>query len=230
MHMKQTVRNLILVVVGAAALTACGVLNAFVPDQEVAGGVLGLGDGVDVVLAPAQAAVTTLAGTPVTTWVGSIDETVGLDALDADLPDAIEPAALTETIQLGDTVVVTHPETPTGSFTVTGVAIGGTFALGGATFNVPAGLSVDGLNVVFDDPTCVGDAVQTCTYTTASGLPELNLAFAASQVQAYWDLLTGIGGDVSVDLTVTVTLAPDGLPSDATVTVTLDTLGATIAF
>jgi hypothetical protein len=49
-------------------------------------------------------------------------------------------------------------------------------------------------------------------------------------VAAYWALMSASGGVVSVDLTVTVTLAQPGLPSTATVLVTIGSGGATIEF
>lgn len=228
--MMKSVRSVALVAVGAFALSACG-LGGLIPDQTVDGGVLGIGGGVPVELTPpvAIAAVETSA---VTTWVGTLAKTFTLDGLaGVDIPNFVSPDAITETIELGDTIVVRNP-VDTGEFTVTGLLLGGTFTVGGQTYPVPAGAGVTGLSVLFAEPSCVdGDGGdRACTYTTAQNVPSVDVEFLSTQVQAYWNLLKANGGTVSVNLTVTVTLANPGLPAEATVTVTLESAGATIEF
>jgi hypothetical protein len=231
--MTKTFRLLALAVASTVVLSACGALNALIPDQTIDGGILGAGGGVDVTLRAdgvAPTAIAPSAGADAAVWVGPIVGSTTIEAI-AELPEFVEAADITETIALGDTVVVTHPLTPTGSFTVTGLALGGTITIGGTQFALPAGIAVTGLSVVFADPDCVasGDD-QVCTYVTASGVPELEVQFAANQVAAFSELIKGIGGDVDVDLTVTVTLAEPGLPDDASVRVTLESLDAVIEF
>ena len=228
--MSKTVSSLALALGAALLLSACGLLAGLVPDQELPDGVLGLGGGVQVALEPQGLNSAIEVTQTETIWIGTIEETLALDALTG-IPNAVSPDGITETIELGDAVVVRNPASPTGPFTVTGLALGGTFTIGTTTYNVPAGLSVDGLAVAFADPVCVDDeGVQECTYTTASNLPSLDVVFTTPQVAAYWNLLRTSGGNVSVDLTVTVTLADPGLPSTATVIVTIDSGGATITF
>jgi hypothetical protein len=226
-RMMKSLRSMALVVVGAFALSACG-LGALIPDQEVSGGVLGLGSGVDVVLTGGGVAVTAVEASAVTTWVGTFQKSFTLDGIGLNVP--VSPAGLTETIELGDTIVVRNP-TATGAFTVTGFQIGGTFTVGAQQFNVPAGAGVSGVAIVFANPTCVavGEG-QACTYTTAQNVPSFDLEFLQAQVQAYWNLLKSAGGTVSIDLTVTVTLAEPGLPATATATVELVSGGATVEF
>ena len=231
--MTQIIRSLALAAAGAVLLSACGALNALIPDQTIDGGVLGAGDGVPVTLEAQGVGTTAIApaaGADATVWVGSLVASSTIEAI-AEIPEFVDPADITETIALGDTVVVTHPLTPTGAFTLTGIALGGTITLDGTQFALPAGIAVTGLSVVFDDPSCVasGDD-QVCTYQTASGVPELEIPFAANQVAAFADLLKGVGGDVDVDLTVTVTLAEPGLPDDASVLITLESLDAVVEF
>jgi hypothetical protein len=230
--MSHAVRSVALTVVVAALLSACGLVSGLIPDQELEEGVLGLGGGVVVTLEPTGVDPSIDIVPTATTWVGTVEETVEIDALD--VPNVVSPDAITEAIELGGTIEVRDPAFAVGdyaTFTVTGLALGGTFTIGGATYDVPDGLAVDGLAVVFANPDCADVAgVQVCTYTTASGLPSLDLAFTPQQVAAYWALLSASGGVVSVDLTVTVTLAQPGLPSTATVLVTIGSGGATIEF
>jgi hypothetical protein len=230
--MTRTVRSVALVAGAALTLSACGLLAGLIPEQEVPGGVLGLGGGVQVELEASGVGPSIDVTPTTTTWVGTLTRTFDLDALTGSIPNVVSPDAITETIELGDTIVVRNPGFATGPFTVTGLALGGTFALGGQTFGVPANLAVTGLDVLFEDPDCVDDAADlVCTYTTvASSPPSLVLAFTPQQVAAFWSLLSANGGAVSVDLTVTVTLQAPGLPTAATVTVTIDSGGATIEF
>jgi hypothetical protein len=225
--MMKSVRSVALVAVGAFALSACG-LGALIPDQTVNGGVLGLGGGVEVELsaAPVTPSVVQVFAT---TWVGTIDKTFTLAGIDLNVP--VNPAAITETIVLGNTIVVRNPDAGTGPFTVTGLLIGGSFTVGGQVFPVPPGVGAANLSVLFDNSICAEDGEDwVCTYTTAQNVPSIDLEFLSNQVQAYWNMLKGLGGDVSVNLTVTVTLANPGLPAGATVTVTLASAGATIEF
>jgi hypothetical protein len=230
--MRKSVRSVALLVVGAFALSACGFLSGLVPDQTIAGGVLGLGDGVEVDLSPSVLTVSAVEASTVTTWVGTLQASVTLDGLAGiDLPNLVSPAAITERIVLGDTVVVRNPAADAGPFTLTGLVLGGTVTVDGLSFPVPASAGVTGLVVPFGDPTCVSDGEErVCTYTTAGSVPGVEVAFLPNQVQAYWNLLRSSGGTVAVDLIVTVALAAPGLPLGATVTVTLVSGGATIEF
>jgi hypothetical protein len=230
--MRKSVRSMALVVVGAFALSACGFLAGLVPDQTIAGGVLGLGDGVEVELSPSVLIVSAVEASTVTTWVGTLQASVTIDGLSGiDLPNLVTPNAITERIVLGDTVVVRNPAADTAPFTLTGFVLGGTVTVDGLSFPVPASAGVAGLDVSFGEPTCVADGDErVCTYTTAESVPSVDLAFLPNQVQAYWNLLRSSGGTVAVDLTVTVALATPGLPMGATVTVTLVSGGATIEF
>jgi hypothetical protein len=229
--MPRALRFVAIAVGATLVLSACG-LAGLIPDQELADGVLGLGGGVTVELA-AEGAGTTIDITPTAvTWVGSIVKTFDLDGLaGGDIPNLVSPDGITETIELGDTIVVRNPGSATGPFVVTGLALGGTFTVGGQAFAVPAGLAVDGLAIPFASPDCVEvEGVQECTYATLAESPSLDLAFLSSQVTAYWNLLRGSGGAVTVNLTVTVTLDEPGLPATATVVVTIASAGATITF
>ena len=174
-------------------LSACGALNALIPDQTIEGGILGIGTaGVDVELSAAvdDAAVGGAQLITVTEFTGSLEvDSVPVEAID-ELPDFVEAAAITETIALGDSVVVTYPTTgPAASFTLTGLAVNGSVTISGTEFAFPV-LSVDGLAVLFDGPTCAGDV---CTYGTASSLPELDVALVAAAVDAYSALLQNGG-------------------------------------
>ena len=227
--MTKTFRSLALAAAGAVFVSACGALNALIPDQSIDGGIFGIGTaGVDVELTAAvdDAAVGGAQLVTVTEFTGSLAvDSVAVDAID-ELPDFVEAAAITETIALGDSIVVTYPTSgPATSFTLTGLAFTGSVTISGTEYAFPV-LSLDGLDVLFDGPTC-SDGV--CTYGTASNLPEFDVALVAAAVDAYSALLQN-GGTVGVELTVTATLAAPGLAADATVVVTLESLGALIEF
>jgi hypothetical protein len=228
-RMMKSLRSMALVVVGAFALSACG-LGALIPDQEVSGGVLGLGSGVDVVLTGGGVAVTAVEASAVTTWVGTLQKHLH-DRRERDRrPEPGQPRGPSPNGSSSATRRRAQPDRDTGAFTLTGFVIGGTVTVG-LSFNVPASAGVAGLDVSFGEPTCVADGDErVCTYTTAESVPSVDLAFLPNQVQAYWNLLRSSGGTVAVDLTVTVALASPGLPMGATVTVTLVSGGATIEF
>ena len=231
--MTKTFRTLALALAGAFALSACGALSGLIPDQTISGGVLGVAGGVDVTLeaeGAGTAALAPAAGADATVWVGTVTGSTTIDAI-AELPSFVNASTITETVALGNSIVVTHPGTDTGPFTVTGLAVGGTVTIGGTAYALPAGIGVTGLSVLFADPLCVSDGGnQVCTYTTASNVPEVEVALAANQVAAFSALLKGSGGEVSASLTVTVTLAGPGLPDDASVVVTLESLDAVVSF
>ena len=227
--MTQTIRSLALAVAGVVLLSACGVLSGLIPDQDVPEGVLGIGSaGVQV---PLEAdLVTTGIGAAqfvsAAVFTGTFDlGTVDVDAID-ELPDFVDADAITETIALGDSIEVTYPTGGAAdSFTLTELAVTGSITISGTEYALPV-LTADGLAVVFGDAICAGNV---CTYGTAGDLPELDVALAAAAVNAYASLLKS-GGAVSAELTVTATLADPGIAADATVVVTIASLGAVIEF
>lgn len=227
--MTKTIRMLALAVVGAAVLSACGMLNALIPDQDVPEGVLGIGSaGVQV---PLEADVSTTGigaaqFVSATVFTGTFDlGSVDVDAID-ELPDFVEADAITETIALGDSIEVTYPTgNEVASFTLTELSVTGSITISDTEYALPV-LTADGLAVLFGDADCLGTV---CTYGTASNLPELDVALVAAAVDAYAALLKD-GGTVSAQMTVTATLDAPGLAADATVVVTLESLGAVIEF
>ena len=228
--MTKTIRSLALAVAGAVLLSACGALNALIPDQDVPGGVLGIGNaGVDVELV-AGVQDAGIGAEQITFNATVFTGTLAIDAVDVDaideLPDFVEAAAITETVTLDNSVVVTYPTTASlESFTLNELAVTGSVTISGTTYEFPV-LTADGLAVLFANPVCA-DGV--CSYTTASNLPEIDVALAAAAVDAYSALLQG-GGSIGVSVTVTATLDAPGLAADAAVVVTLESLGAVIEF
>lgn len=227
--MTKSLRSLALAGAGAVLLSACGVLNALIPDQNVPEGVLGIGTaGVDVALAadPGPASIGAAQVVTVTEFSGTLAvDAITVDAID-ELPDFVEAAAITETVALGDAVQIQYPTGgEVGTFTLTGLSIGGSVTISGTAIPLPA-LDSGALAVEFGGENCVDD---TCTYTTADNVPEFDVALAAAAVEAYSDLLK-LGGTVDVEIVVTATLQAPGLPADATLTVTLESLGAVIEF
>ncbi len=230
--MHRSLRPIVAVLSLTLFLAGCGWLNALIPDQDVAG-FLGLGgDGTEIELTAASTTTTGVApaaGDPTTVFVGSVEGTYDVAAL-ADPPAFVVVAAITETVTLGDTVVVRHPGSPTGDFVVSAVALSGSVSVDGTSYDIPAGAGRAGLNVAFSDPSCLTDVdVHVCTYETASNLPDVEVSFSEDQIEAFSDLLRN-GGEVSADLTVTLTLEGPGLPDDATITITVIGEGAVVEF
>lgn len=227
--MTKTIRSLALAATGAVLLSACSVLSGLIPDQDVAEGVLGIGTaGVDVPLEADLGVSDVGAAQLITTTF--FTGTLGVPAVDVEaideLPDFVEAAAITETIALDNSVVVTYPTTvEAASFTLTALEITGALTISNNVYPLPV-LSSSGLSVVFGSPVCVAGV---CSYTTASNLPEFDVALAAAAVDAYSALLQA-GGTIGVEVTVTATLADPGLAADAEVVVTLESLGAVIEF
>lgn len=227
--MTKTIRSVALAVAGATLLSACGLLNALIPDQDISEGILGIGSaGVQVPL-EADVATTGIGAAQfvsATVFTGTFDlGTVDVDPIDG-LPDFIDADAITETIALGDSVEVTYPTgNEVDSFTLTELSVTGSITISNTEYALPV-LTADGLAVLFEDVDCVGTV---CTYGTASDLPELDVALVAAAIDAYAALLQD-GGTVTAELTVTATLDAPGLAADATVVVTLESLGAVIEF
>lgn len=224
--MTKINRSLALAAAGAVLLSAC---SALIPDQTIDAGVLGIGPaGVEVPLVadlgPAGIGAAQVGST--TVFTGTFDlGTVDVDAI-VGLPDFVDADAITETVALGDSIEVTYPTGGAAtSFTLTALAVTGSITISGTEYALPV-LTADGLEVVFGDATCVGDV---CTYGTAGSLPELDVSLVAAAVDAYVALLKD-GGTVSADLTVTATLDDPGLAADATVLVTIASLGAVVEF
>lgn len=227
--MNTIVRTVALAVASAVLLSACGALNALIPDQDVADGVLGIGSAGVAVPLEADLSTADVGAAQIvsaTVFTGTFDlGTVDVAAIDG-LPDFVDADAITETVALGDSIEVTYPTGGVAdSFTLTELAVTGSITIANTEYALPV-LTADGLAVLFDGANCVGDV---CTYGTASNLPELDVALVAAAVDAYAALLKD-GGTVSAELTVTATLAAPGLAADATVVVTIESLGAVIEF
>lgn len=228
--MTRTLRHLTLAALVVALVSGCSVLSGLIPDQTIDDGVLGIGTaGVQVTLEADVEPTSAVGGAQlvtVTVFTGSLGVAdVDVPSIDA-LPSFVVADAITETIALGDSVEVVYPTGGVAdSFTLTALEVGGTVTISGATYPLPT-LAATGLAVVFGDASCVLD---TCTYGTASNLPEFDVELAASAVAAYSALLKD-GGTISATIVVTATLAAPGLAADAQVTVTLESLGAVIEF
>jgi hypothetical protein len=226
--MTKTTRSLALAVAASFLLSACGLLNTLIPDQTIEDGVLGIGAaGIQIPLdAEPGAAGIGVAQLTATVFSGTFDvDAVPVDAVEG-LPAFVDAAAITETIALGDSVEVTYPTTgPAESFTLVELEIAGTVTISSVVYPLPT-LVEDGLSVVFSNPDCTAGV---CTYDTASGLPEFDVALVAAAVAAYSALLQD-GGTIAADVTVTATLDAPGLAADATIVITLESLGAVIEF
>lgn len=227
--MTKTIRSFVLAAAGAVVLSACGVLNALIPDQTIAEGVLGIGTaGVAVTLAAdvEPTGIGAAQSISVTEFKGTLAiDSVEFEAID-ELPGFVRAAAITETLTLGKGIVVTYPTTASAnSFKLTELAVTGSVTISNTEYAFPV-LTADGLEVLFENPICADGA---CAYTTASNVPEFDVVLAAAAVTAYSALLQN-GGTIGVALTVSATLDAPGLAADAEVVVMIKSLGAVIEF
>lgn len=245
--MAKKLRTLTLLLATALALSACGLVNRLIPDQQVADGVLGIGaDGVPVTLSgeagPSDLAAPMAPG-DTTTFVAEFDvpEEI-IDAIEA-LPGWVQASGIEETITLDDEVQVVfagefadeadlHPDHL--AFTLTALHVSGHLTIDGNQYNLPA-VSEAGLNVTFSDPVGfsydAGANATTVSYATASGLPELDIDFGNNPqlLQAFSGLVKD-GGSLTAHLRVEATLSTPGLPASADIVIHLRSVGATISF
>lgn len=225
--MISNVRTLALALAGAMLLASCGVINSLIPDQTFDDGILGIGQaGVQVDLtAPASSGIQSAAAT--TTFSGVLAGSATVDGSDS-IPDFVDAEAIEEAISMGTTLDVNFPTVFSEAFTVTALTVQGTVAIdGGTPIALPAGTGVSGLSLLYTATTDLGG--NTWRFTTTSSVPTIDVDMPPALVAAFGDLLRD-GGTIDADLIVTMTLAGPGIEDDATITLTLTSLGATVSF
>ncbi len=243
--MVKQLRSLVLLSAASLLLAACGALNAFIPDQEVPGGVLGFGEDGQVVEFGAEASpsglLTPSAMGDSTTFVAQIQLGHEFDPPEEDIPNWVQIGGIEETITLDDEVQVvfvgdftidTLPEEYS-SFTLVGLQLSAQLSISGSVVYSSPTYGAGALSVVFGGAQVVasGAGTTTVSYTTVSNLPRIDVDL--SQSKPLLQQLTNLvkhGGGLVADITLTAELFEPGLPSDAAILVTVKSLGATIEF
>lgn len=243
--MVKQLRSLVLLSAASLLLAACGVLNAFIDDQEVPGGVLGFGvDGevveFEAVLAPSGLQAPSAMG-DATTFVAQIELGHEFGVPEEDIPNWVQIDGIEETITLDDEVQVvfvgdfTSETLPAeyGTFTLTGLQLSAQLRFSGArVFDIPT-FDAGDLLVEFGGPVVVasGGGTTTVRYSTVSNLPRIkvDLSFSKALLRVLTDLVKH-GGAFAANIALTAGLDEPGLPSDATILVTVKSLGAIIEF
>lgn len=246
--MVKKLRTLVSLVMVAAVLSACGMLNAFLPDVKEEGGVLGLGAaGQSVALSPdlgpagliaapaADGAETVFSG-PLVLGPASIDPIEGAPGWVriANIVEGIVMDSTLEVVYSGEVSGVGDLPEGTETFTLTELVISGHLVIDGETYVLPT-VRGEG-QVVFGDPGDfdyrVLDDASSVFYTTADDLIAMSVSLNSGPTAGLMNAISQVfkeGGTVSAELQIEATLAEPGLPAREIV-LTLKSLGATISF
>ena len=218
-----------------ALLSACGVLNTFLPNQTL-DDPLGI-DGQEVILEPGAVAPAVAPQQTQGTW--SQGASTSLEDIDtSDIPDWVDPAALFVGVGFEATATLSSLSA------VDGEAFSNTFTFGAArlidvsitddqtsqTVNLPSFSTPDAASVTLQKGTCTTPPVQ-CTYTATSGLADfvIPVEIAGADMDTLYDILTS--GSQTNTSTVTLELTATGTaPDDTTITVIIDAATGTLTF
>lgn len=215
----------------ALLLSACGLLNAFVPDQQVTDP-LGI-DGQQVTLAAVSTAGLSAQAAAGTTFGGSFSGTFGdFDA--SGIPSGVHPNGFSTDIGIGAiaTLATSSPGSLPATFDVTGVSLTLTVAdgSGAPSFTLTPPYSKSGTLLHLNQTSCTSTS---CNYDVTAG-PDLgkalvSLNLTSADVATLWSIVTA--GNPTNDAKGTVSLTvSQTLPSDTTLTVTLVSKEGTLTF
>lgn len=245
--MVKQLRSLVLLSAASLLLAACGALNAFIKDQEVEGGVLGLGgDGHAFSLSaePTPSGVAAPHAPAYATVFVAVEELSGdFDPPTTEIPGWVKIASIGETLTLDDEVqVVLFGEfedvtelDDLESFTLVGLDVSARLFMNDVLIGSTPTFGAGPIDVAFGDPSIVSIdgghttvSYQSATVNSAS-IPVGFTAATQWALDAYTELVRS-GGSFAVEFTITATLDAPGLPADAAIVVTIKSLGATIKF
>ena len=218
-----------------ALLSACGVLNNFLPDQTL-DDPLGI-DGQEVILEPAGVAPAVAPQQTQGTW--SQSATTSLDDIDTtDIPNWVDPATLFVDVGFEATVTFTSLNALDGSefsetFTFDDAAITNLTISdddSSQTVELPTFSTPGDATVRLQKDACTSPPVE-CTYTATSGLADfvIPIEIAGANMDALYDILTS--GSQTNTSSVTLELTATGTaPDDTTITVVIDAPTGTLTF
>ncbi len=227
----RTFRTVAVVAALALVLSACALINNFIPDQQIANplGINGTSVTMSAVttpgLAPQAAATTTLGGS----FSGSFPD---IDA--SQIPSGVHPNGFTAPIDVSASasVATATPSALPASFSITNVTLALHVEDGSGTpsFDLAPPYTHSGTLLTFTKGTCTASA---CDYSVAAG-PDLGTALIAldlssSDVATLWQIVTAGTSPNAASGSITVTV-DQALPSDAALTVTLESPTGTLTF
>ena len=231
----RRIATLLTAVAVTGLLSACGVLNTFLPDQTLTDP-LGI-DGQEVTLLPPDAGTSVAPQQAQATW--SQTASTSLEDIDTtDIPDWVDPAALF--VDVGFEATATF-----GSLNaLDGSAFSDTFTFDAATLaglsitddetsqtvNLPSFATPDAASVTLQKESCTPAPV-TCTYTATAGLADfvIPLEISGANMDELYEILTS--GSQTNTSTVTLELTATGTaPDDTTITVIIDAPSGTLTF
>lgn len=220
----------------ALVLSACGLVNSLIPDQQVANplGINGQQLTLGAVSAPALSPQSPLP--PTTTFGGSFSGTFSdIDA--SNIPSGVAPKSFSADIDVGATATLTTAASSLpASFDVTNVSLTLTVKDGSGTpsFTLTPPYAKSGTLLVFTQTSCTTTSSGTsCDYAVTAG-PDLGNALVAlnlstADVATLWKIVTG--GSATNDASGTVTVqVSQALPADTQLTVTLVSKEGTLSF
>lgn len=229
--MFKTIKTLTVVSALAALLSACGVVNSLIPDQEI-GNPLGL-DGKTVTMTrTSSTGLSTQAGVTYT------DATLSASFADPDLgslPGGIKPNELVVALAIGPTVEMTGSATATfpDSVTFSNASLDLTVddASGDAAFEDT--FDATGLNLVLTKSSCTADntaGTQSCSYSTSTSgnASVLLMDIASADFNTLWKLMTNDASPNTVSGSFSLTTSAE-IPATS-VTVTLQLPNGTLKF
>lgn len=217
-------------------LSACGVLNSFLPNQTLTDP-LGI-DGQAVTLQPPGLSPAATPQQTQSTWSQSAEST--LDDIDTtDIPDWVDPAALFVDVRFEGTATFASATASSGGdfadvFTFDAAALVDASITDddtAETVSLPDVSTPAGATVTLQKESCSGVAPVTCTYTATSGLADfvIPVEITGADMDALYDILT-MGSQTNTS-SVTLELTATGTaPADTTITVVIEAATGTLTF
>ncbi len=224
----------------ALVLSACGLVNSLIPDQQVTNPLGINGQSVTMSAQPATAALSSQA-TGTDTFGGNFSGTFNdIDA--SSIPGGVKPSGFVTDIGIDSTATIASPSASSLPSTIklTKVALSlqvndGATAGGTPSFSLTPPYSHAGTLLVLTQQagTCSTASGISCDYAVAAG-PDLGAALIAlvlssGDVNTLWDIVTGGNSTNHTNGSISVTL-DQTLPSDATLQVKLVSKEGTLSF
>lgn len=247
--MVKQLRSIALLSAGSLLLAACGALNAFIDDQEVPGGVLGLDApghafSLGAEPGPSGLAAPHAPASNITTFVAVEQLSGEFDPPTTAIPGWVKIAGINETLVLDDQIQVVlvgeYDEAEVlksfGSFTLTRLDVAAKLFMNGVNIGSTQTFGTGLIDVEFSDPSIVSTAGGNTTvsyHSATASSASIPVSFTGAGAQWALDHYTDLvksGGPYALEFTITATLKAPGLPEDAAIVVTIESMGATITF
>lgn len=225
----KSIATLVLLAGLALLLSACGLVNALIPDQAI-DNAFGL-DNQELTLTVIDSSALRSAAS--TTFSGDVTATFDDPDL-SDVPAGIRPDAIEEVVALGATVsassVMAVPSDFPDTMTITGASLSATVDDPSNDPTLTKTIASDALALSLAKADCNVTVGTTCTFSvTATDAQLLLLSIEGSEFDTVWTLLSNGSSPNTLDGTFELTV-DQALPSDSQVTIVLDTNAGTLKF